>query len=295
MSNEQDTEVLEQETVESTETTETKLEDFFSKLDSKPTAEAVDAEPETEGEPADEAEQPESDAVKVEGPSVAMKMFAKQQGLPAKAIELAKSDEDLSELVEVFVAKQAQPEPTPEPEPEFKLELSEEDFPADDPIRKAVESLNSHYEAKVKKLEGYIGQLADMAFKAEETLKASEVSQLSNDEKVFDDFIDALGVKPLGNRAKGEISSIGQKLRNSLYWEVKDLEAENPSLTREAIIRKVAEEAGYLSPQQKREQAIKSDSARRLGGGGSKPVPASPPTAQEKMNALFDRLDAAKK
>jgi len=220
-----------------------------------------------------------------------MKTLASQYGLKDKAIALAKNDEELRVLIEEFVEARRAAEPQPEPtvEPEFVLELPEDEFPADDPARKAFEGLAKELQQTKNDLKIVVNALLDQQNFVEKTQQAEHTSVLG----MFDAELDQYESEVLGNR-KSETHN--NDLRAAIwdkYWKLKE---EKPTTADAKLIAEAAKAFGQVSKTQKREQGIRQDSVRRLGGdGGSKPIPASPPTAEQRMQALFDRLDAAKK
>ncbi len=242
-----------------------------------------------------EAEAPAEVApVKVEGPSVAMKAFAKQQGLTDKVIALAQSDEQLHELLEDAAAKYREAEPVKEPEkaPELEILLPEDEFPADDPMRKQVVAMKEFYDGKLNEIYDYLGLMAKTVVDFEKAREDTEISQLSNEQGAFDKHFDSYEHPVLGSRATG-LDEDQQEVRQAVYEKYHRLKKDNPKASDEALYERAASTWGYKPTSQKRVDAIKEASNGRLGGGQSRALPE--PTlsgralAESKMQEILSR------
>jgi len=238
----------------------------------------ADADVEEKGEaPAEETKaEAEPKPRKVEGPSIAMKAMAKREGVPDDIIAIADSDEHLDTFIKHYTqlraeeqAKQAEAEK----EKPFTLSLPEDDFDNDDPVRKQFSEVVNHFEGKLASVYNYLGQLADIAIKTEEAVKSATEEKVFDEQGAFDDFIDELESPVLGNRRGDAIPSAGQKMRQAIYWQYKELEAEHPRTSKAKLMAQAAEEFGFTSKQAQRQNAIVESNSRRLGGGSSKPLP----------------------
>jgi hypothetical protein len=273
--------------------------EFFDQLQAKP---AETDEVETDADPAEEVaveeESPaEPEPVKAEGPSAAMKRFAKDKGVLNSAIALAQNDEQLSALIDELEAASREVEAKPEPikEPEFTLWLPEDEIEPDDPYRKKLDALHSHYESKFNKLNEYVGGLFDWALEREKEQEAAQKHQALAEADDFDSIVDSLKITALGDRSTGELAGLAPGLRNAIYWRVKELQQDHPRESRKQLIQRAVGEAGYQSPEQKRTNAIKDANGKRLGGGASKPLAPTPLSKDQQFDAFFDRLTSKNK
>lgn len=274
---------------------EHRVNDFFDNLQNKP-AETETVEADADAEQATEAQEETpvaQEPAKVEGPTAAMRLVAKQHGLSEKLISTFTSDDQLSVFLEELGA--ATQEKKPEPEqiavPEFKVEFPEDEFPADDPVRKNIEGLASEFKSQVDKIYGYMNQMADLVIKSDETRASIEYERLALEQGAFDKHFDSFEHGVLGNRAAG-LTSDQQEVREAIYAKYHKLKTENPDGNDTELYNRAAAPWGLKPKTQTRMEAIREQSDSRLGGKPSRPVAPREPSKSERLDALFNRLDA---
>lgn len=255
----------------------------------------VDADEDaTEDTETEETQKPESKEVaKVEGPSIAVKAWAKQAGLDPDLIAIATSDDQLGLMVEKLVAsRETEQKPEPTPEPEFKLELPEDEFPAGDPVRKTLESMNDFYAKQIEKSKQDTSLLATYVKGLLEETETSKQQQLVNEQGTFDAYLDSLENEVLGNYQDG---THNHDVREAIYGKFWRLKQENPKSKDADLINEAAKAFGIKSQQTKRKEALASDNKKRLGGGPTKSVPEPQLSGREKALADIDAILARSK
>lgn len=280
MADDQELETPEEETAETSaeQIFAEKLQELSEQREPATEEETPEADAETQESDEQPTEEETPEEVKpvtkgIEGTSVAMRAFAKQQGVPDEMISLAANDEHLETYIKHYAASREEEPAEPEKEQPFALSLPEEEFAKDDPVRKQFGEVVEHFEEKLETVFGYLGQLADVALKTEQAVKQSVDKELTVEQGAFDEFIDTLGHPALGSRQDNSIPSAGQKARSMIYWHAKDLQVEHPRTPAQKLYEMAAKEFGYLSKQEKRQDAIKDANKGRLGGGSAKPLP----------------------
>lgn len=301
MSVEQETEVVEteEETTSlvpepSADEREKRAGEFFDKLMNKPTE--AEAKVDADDEPAEESDQEqepekEPEQVKVEGPSVAAKLWAKQSGLDPELISLAPNDEALEKLVEKFAtSREVEPKPEPQAPETFKLDLPEDEFPADDPVRKQLTALNDFYAKRLEQAQSDAQLIAQHVIDLEKFVEQFQGERTNNVIRTFDDKLDSLNSDVLGSGDKRN-----SRVRAAVWDTLQDLKEERKGVSEEELLREALETFGIKSQDQKRIDAIRQSNKTRLGGGPSKAIPPREPTREDKFNQLMDRLEAKNK
>lgn len=286
----QENETVEPEVTATSEVQETTEDKISSMIDSMMNPAEADAdEPEVEEVPEEEP-QPQP----VEGPSIAMKMLAGQSGVPEKLLALAKSDDDVKLLIDQFrpaSQEEKQPEEDKEPLlPLLDLELSEDDFPEGDPVRKVLERIQDHTAKRDTKilelLNGLAGYLSETRGMVDQTTNQNLAALVGR----FDAFVDGLGIDVLGNRSQQELNPAAQHLRQLVwdrYWE---LAGDKPPANPEALYRQAVEQIGFTTKETTRQQALEQSSKQRLGGGPARAIPDKGQTAEAKFDSLLSSL-----
>ena len=222
-------------------------------------------------------------------PTTAMAELARVQGVPDVMIASARDDAQLQEYIGM-VATPAKQQPAEE-DP-YKLELSEEHFDSDDPVRKAFEKNNTHYDAEIKEMKELMGQLVDITQKTQSHQQFTEQKSHANEQRQFDEALSMMEVGALGN---GEVTQEQGALRGLIFDSAyRKLREKNPSQS----VSDAAQEAarailpGLTDNQQAAamKQTLASQSKRRLGGGPTKAAIEPPKPIEMRMQELVDRL-----
>lgn len=266
MSEENKEVVVDETTEQPTQERENPLQDLLTSIHERETLDpAAEKEEEAVEEPAQE--KPVIAEPKV---SVAMKAFAKQQGLPDALIATATSDEQLQTFVE-FAAEKAKPAEKQEQPPEeesFQLDLPEDEFPVDDSVRKNLEAMNKFYAEKHEKYLGYFGEMAEALVNIHQQQQSMTQQESAKVQQTFDSRLDGYNDPVLGQAAT--LDGVGLKMRNAVYSHYLDLREANPSLPEDDVLEKALRDFRIITNRDRETDALKADNAKRLGG---KPSP----------------------
>ena len=252
-----------------------KIDEFFNPA---PKAEADgapadDTMPETEEttteelpatEVVDEAEKVAEAPV---GVSPSMRLIAREAGVKESVIKNVASDEALEEIVVETVEenRQKEAEQTPEPEPPFKLELPEEDFPADDPVRKQFQRMHEHYEKRDKLFESaaltLIKEVRELREESQQQRQTAEQMWLQE----FHTGLDELESKSLGKAS--ESNDDVNDLRESVFKSVQRL-AKQDDVFRKLSPKEQAQKAAVrlgLTKAQAEKEAVREMHSQKIG------------------------------
>ena len=202
----------------------------------------------------------------VEGPTIAMKMVAEQAGIPLPLIELATSDSQLEKFVEL--ARQAG---TPS-EPDFKLELPEEEYPEDDPVRKEFTRLQSHFATQLESMKVQLGETSRTTREFTKQQVESAEQQARKVQSEFDKTLDELEIGAFGNTKN--MSSANFHVRSAAFNLLQELKQKSPDSSVAELAKQVAEQLSFTTNNRSPKEiaAIRKQASRRLGGGPSQPA-----------------------
>lgn len=291
-----DTEVAEEATGE-----DTTSQEEFTKLVSgvEYSAEQADDPAPEESEPTDEeveddeevsTETDEQEPKEVEGPTAAMKTLAIQMGLPPSLIAMMRDDGQINELIEL-ASQQAEPQEEEEAElPDFEVSLPEEEFPEDDPVRKELSRLQSHFKKQISDLQGRLQKTAKSSREVERQQQELQLQQSRQFQAEFDNALDKLGEKAFGK--SGSLSNRNIQARTAVFEAVRELYAADPNAPMSELAKRAAEEIGFSltnkSPDEK--AAIRKQSSKRLGSGSSRPPEPAKQSPEEMMRGFLKTL-----
>jgi len=207
----------------------------------------------------------------VEGPSIAAKMAAEQSGLPAPLIELATSDEQLSQ----FVALAQQTSGPVEEEPAvaaLEIDLPLDEYPENDPVRKELTKIQSHFSQQLNQMREQLKETSSKTSGFELQQAETAKQQAMQTQSEFDSALDSMGAKAFGNTK--DLSSANIHLRTAAFNLVQELKNANPGQSVADLARTAAEQLD-ISPNLKtpaERAAIRKQSKKRLGSGPSQPA-----------------------
>ena len=242
----------------------------------------------TEQPPADEPSPQEEVAAEPEPPvsegPTHQVLAAAQAVLPPDVVEKATSDSELLLLMQMAKRFQdAQPQPDPaSQESELTLEWPDDDVPEDDPYRKQIERILTHFKEKDKQREENLQAIAQWALSREERETAAREEAM---QKQFDELLDKAEIAAFGKSDKivAGKSPEWQK-RNAAYAEYATLTNQlgyPPELAIQAIAMKNGKAP---SPQPPTPPAsILKQAKSRLGGAPSRPAPAPTISREERF------------
>lgn len=225
-----------------------------------------------------------------EGPSVEMQQIASDHGVHAEDIAKARDNRELALLIGAADRIRAAQEPAKKDEPakepvkndlEWNLDLPEDEFGPDDPIRKALASVVEQVKASITKDRRGISALINFAEehlkekdeaqkKAEEENKAREAEIVTRLAKPFDQLMNSFNSDVLGKGDFSKLSESQQKVRLDLWDRTVSL-GMTPDSPPEEVERlgKLAVEARHreIADQfNKQQRKAKAQPQRVLGG-----------------------------
>lgn len=237
----------------------------------------------TEAEPAEESPEPT-------GPSSVMKTVARQQGVEEYVIGLAHSDEELEEVIgkriEELEAKETKA-PEAAPPKEFELGLSEEEFPADDPLRKCFSEMNDHYKGKIEVLESAYKELLGNAINVNQERQAQQQAIESQWFSQFHSGLDELNSEALGQSA--EYSEESNDMRKAVYSTLERLQKTHPETSPKELGQMAAKKLGLARTTVATKEAVREGN-RRVSAGKPAQTVKTPLSSNDRIQAHLDRL-----
>ena len=151
--------------------------------------EVAEEQPVVDDASEEEAPAEEVQATVPDGPTPAMQELARQW-LPEKFIEAARDDEALKGMIDA--ARETNAPPPPAEEPDFELSLPDDEFEANDAVRKQFRELNEHYKGQISNLKKDMGSLVEIA-KDMQTKQQDQIQMMFQEEqRGFDSALDGL-------------------------------------------------------------------------------------------------------
>lgn len=245
------------------------------------TEDAPDQEPDSAPEP-DETPQPVA-----EGPTFLMKQAAISAGIPEDWVDRATSDDQLQFLMENLRAHAGKSRPEPEPEPELQVELPEDEYGPDDPVRKNLQKF-----ADALKSERAERRRIEQEY--QQTRTALEEQQYKLQHRAlyskFDEVLDSFNDPRFGNSKTGVSAKQGE-YRRIVAEKYHGLGAspEMPDEDKEwyTLLAAQAYDKKLVEQRNKRQQQAARQRQSVLGGAPSKPSPKA--TGDEELLAQWDQ------
>ena len=289
---------------EEVETAVDPLEEFQSQLDN-PSASAEEPEQDDDGvEESAEVESGEVEATEevaethAEGPSFLMKRAALDAGLDATLVAKAKSDEHLELMIEAAgVTRQAydsdsEAEAEEAPDYDLSLDLPEDEYGPDDPLRKQLASWQGKLSQRFAEHERALGAALShiqRQLQTEETTAHSKV--FGQFDKVLDSFDSAeLGKRENMNAAQFATRKAIADKYLALGATPDSSESELETYTEAAIM---AFKRDLIEQRNIKQQAATKQRQKVLGGGGSRSVERA--MTEDDLLAELDEIRAGKK
>lgn len=274
------------------------LESLQASLDATEEPEAVDevneqepgVEESAEADPVEEQATEQVAEVLSEGPSFLMKQAATTAGIPQFLVETAHDDAQLQGWMEML----SQPGEAKEAEPEapFSLNLPEDEFGADDPVRKQfsalVATLNGKFAEQEKKLREFEETRTEIQRREYQAAHKAVFSP-------FDEVLDSYDSDVLGKTGSCTPKQI--QAREKIAAKYQALGAtpgmDATALKRKAILAISDEQPDLVEQHNKKAQAARTQPQRVLGGGGQRSV--EKPKGPKEIMAEWDLALAGKK
>ena len=239
------------------------------------------------GDPETPAIEPEVEVV-AEGPSFLMKQEAERAGVDPALAAIATSDAQLQRMIEVEKSRVVHDSAAVEDDV-LKFELPEDEYPADDPLRKALAPLFDQLNGKLKELRQTQGHLARFA---NERLEREEQQAYQTLYSPFDEALDSFESPVLGKT--GKLTETQRAERAAVAQKYLGLGAtvEMPAAdkTRLAELALTAHRKDLVDQRNTKTQAKASQAKQVLGGGGKRsPKPAV--TKEDLLKEWQDGLD----
>lgn len=219
----------------------------------------------------------------VEGPSPAMQAIAKQAGVPEIIVRAARDDAALQELMDAVSQESAAPEVAETVD--WEVPLPEDDFSADDPVRKSFVSLSEHFRQEVNGLKelfrdatGVIQEMHGQQQQASERLAGEKLAR-------FDANVSALQVPELGN---GKLEQVHSLVRQPIWILAHEMEKQTGTPAdqlAEQAARKLYPRFFQKSPT----EAARSQRKKNLGVGQSK-LPTEQLSPYDVFSAKVDKI-----
>ncbi len=229
-----------------------------------------------------------------DGPSFLMKRAALDAGLDESLVAKAKDDATLELLIETAgKARQTEAKPEEARVADFALpvNLPEDEFGPDDPIRKMFVEWSAALKDEISEARKGLGMLAQHANRqleqAEQSQQAEVYSKLS---KPFDTFLDSFDSDVLGNSKKPSPKMIAER---SAIWDKYLALGVDPSMSEEDMtlyveLAATAHSKALVEQRNKKRQAAESQPSKVIGGGGNTKSVDRPLTLEEKMQRHDD-------
>lgn len=220
--------------------------------------------------------QPESKPV-AEGPSPAMKLLARQSGVPDALLETAVNDAQIQQWVNIVASSPGESPPEPEMSFEYKVSLPEGEFDVDDPVRKEFANVSEHVNKIVKPLQSEISSLRAQLKSLVNESEAFQKAYADQEVTRFDETLDKLNVPALGQSSSRDANPAINIVRGAVWKYVEEvLLPKHPNASRADLAETAAKALGYLANKRTTEekQAILDQSAQRLGS--NVPAKAAP-------------------
>ena len=225
---------------------------------------------------------------KHEGPTAVMATVARQAGVPPQLVAQARDDKQLMDYIDLVSN-----EPTaPAAVEEFEIDLPEEEYSADDSVRKQFDRLNQHYSGQISKLREELASVAHAVTSVDSQQKDLTQGQATSEQMVFDGAVDEYGA--FGKF--GELNQILATTRGALYDEYRELKAKNPTVEPSKLVEHVVKKnfPGVIDNQTAKlsKKSIREQGRRKLGSGNARPAPEADPSKDEKADEFFANLRA---
>lgn len=238
---------------------------------SEETSTEVDEEESTETDDSSQDEAEEKATV-TEGPTAAMKTLARQNKIPDVLIEWAVNDDQLAGLIEL-ASQSAEPDMSESPDiPTFEIDLPEDEYPANDPVRGVLSRMQSHFTEQLTAAQRKIGELEKLSKTTEQQQRQAVEQQARSFQAEFDRTLDRLNEAAFGQSSK--LSSPAIRARTVMFDTVREILAEDSGVPLPDAVRKAAEMLNFnltnKAPDEK--AAIRKQAQKKLGSGSAKPA-----------------------
>jgi hypothetical protein len=248
-----------------------------------------DESAETEaGEEAEEAVEQTATETLADGPTFLMKQEAARAGLDQKFIALAKDDAQLEQMILAATESRDATDQTEDPLPEFSLavELPEDEYPADDPVRKQLDKMAAAITERQKLVERVLGGLAQEATQRMDREQSEKNEQVFS---VFDEYLDSFNSPELGkgrNEARKAIAETYLAL-----GVTPETPAEEKRLLAELALMR--HKRPLVEQRTKHKQAAQTQSKRVTGGKSTAPIKGKP-TYEQALREWDEVLEGRK-
>ncbi len=259
---------------ENAATLESSLAEFQQQLNAAPdeeqveeTAQAEGVEESAEGDSVGDEAAEEQAEVADEGPSFLMKRAAVEAGIDPALVGRAESDAQLQLMIEAAGGR-VESEVAPKEDFTLSLELPEEEFGADDPVRKQFASWQEKLNKKQQEIDKALSALTTFA---NSQLDREEQNEWQSLYTPFDKALDSFESPLLGTSGKltdkqrAERAAIASKY--TALGATSDMPAEE--LQRYAELAVSAARKELIEQRTKKQQATAQQKRQVLGGGGA--------------------------
>ncbi len=249
-------------------------------------------------EPSDPSPEP-TPPPKTEGPSLAMKAAA-SHFIPREYIETAASDEQLQQWIDLSKKQMEQiydqqngpaPQQPAPPDPAAKdpdfYELPIDEFPEDDPVRKAVTSIQSKYDRSIDQLREDMATAIGMLSRVEGDYSARQENNARSFQQVLDAQLDASGQY---GKFSQDMPEPLKEVRGKIFEGAYQWHQANPHIPPEQVCSSYLEQLGVTPQSTPPTGPIARQAQRRLGGGNAPKAPEPQLTREQEMRKFLDGL-----
>lgn len=215
--------------------------------------------------------------VATEGPSFLMRQEAARAGISPEFIQLAGSDAELERLISFAQSREEAPLSDPVIDEPLTVELPEDEFPADDPMRKALTAMVGKINERMEMLRRTQGHLAQFANERLEREERDEYQQLYSP---FDEILDSFESPVLGKTGTKDPAQRAERTAIAQKYLGLGANAMTPAdeKRRLAELAVAAHRRNLVDQRNQKQQATTRQAKQVIGGrtGGNRPTGPAP-------------------
>jgi len=167
------------------------------------------------------------------------------------------------------------------------MDLPEDEFPADDPVRKEIEKLQSHFQTQMGDMQKQLQEATSKTTAFEEQQNAATQQNALQFQSEFDSLADKLDAKTLGRSS--DLSSANFHARSAVFNLVQELRNTTPNESLVGLVQAAAEQLNFVNNDKTSNEnaAIRKQSGMRLGSGPSPPATPESQSDEELMRGFL--------
>jgi hypothetical protein len=230
-----------------------------------------------------------------------MKQEAERAGLDPKLIAVASNDAQLEQMIVVHKDREQPKDATDVDFDDTPLafDLPEDEYPADDPVRKALGSVVEGFNKRLQQRDSVIAQLANWTNKqidrADREAQESQLKEHAVLVAPFDEVLDSFNSDVFGKTGTKDPKQVQSRVAAwEKYFKLgADAKLDKDILARKALLAAEDYRPGFIEQRTKTQQAVARQKRNVIGGGNSRPVgPAK--TREDAIKEWNDALTGKK-